>query len=124
MAFGTLFWLYFANIVLLMNHEIDAAYWNEWKLFKVPGGINGFLLFHFVIIPPVLYGLVLVSQNDPLGLIFSLAVALIGVFTFGIHAFFIKKGQDEFNVPASLAILVATLVVSVIQAIVTLQLMA
>jgi hypothetical protein len=107
-----------------MNHEIDSAYWNEWKLFKLPGGISGFLWFHFITIPPVLYGLVLVSRNDPLGLIFSLVVALTGIFAFGIHMYFIKKGKDEFNVPMSLAILVATLVISVIQIIVTLQLMA
>ncbi|MCK4852588.1 MAG: outer membrane lipoprotein-sorting protein, partial [Candidatus Omnitrophica bacterium] len=29
------------NSILLINHEIDSAYWNEWKLFKMKGGITG-----------------------------------------------------------------------------------
>ena len=27
-----LFWLYLVNSVLLINHEIESAYWHEWKL--------------------------------------------------------------------------------------------
>jgi len=34
-----LLWLYLANAVLLINHEIDSAYWKEWELFKLPGGM-------------------------------------------------------------------------------------
>jgi hypothetical protein len=29
-----LFWLYLVNSVLLINHEIDSAYWKEWDLFR------------------------------------------------------------------------------------------
>ena len=32
-----LVWLYLTNAVLLINHEIDSAYWKEWELFKLPG---------------------------------------------------------------------------------------
>jgi hypothetical protein len=67
-----LFWLYFFNSVLLINHEIDSAYWKEWELFKLPGGITGFLLIHFPLLIFVLYGLVLVSRQSLSGLIFSL----------------------------------------------------
>ena len=42
-----LFWIYLANAVLLISHEIDSAYWKEWDLFKLPGGITGFLIIHF-----------------------------------------------------------------------------
>jgi hypothetical protein len=35
------------NAILLINHEIDSAYWKEWELFKLPGGIGGFLILHF-----------------------------------------------------------------------------
>ena len=41
-----LLWLYLTNAVLLINHEIDSAYWKEWELFRLPGGIAGFLLLH------------------------------------------------------------------------------
>ena len=29
---------YFVNSVLLIVHEIDSAYWEEWNLFRLPGG--------------------------------------------------------------------------------------
>ncbi len=53
-----LLWLYLTNAVLLINHEIDSAYWKEWELFRLPGGIAGFLLLHFPLLFIVLYGLV------------------------------------------------------------------
>jgi hypothetical protein len=42
--FELLLWLYLVNAVLLINHEIDSAYWKEWELFKLPGSISGFLI--------------------------------------------------------------------------------
>jgi len=53
-----LFWIYLANAVLLISHEIDSAYWKEWDLFKLPGGITGFLIIHFPLLFFILYGLI------------------------------------------------------------------
>ena len=110
-----LFWLYLMNAILLINHEIDSAYWKEWDLFKLPGGISGFLIIHFPLLFLILYGLVLVYQGAFSGLIISLLLSLSGIFAFSIHLFFIKKGRDEFKNTVSLFILVATLVVSIVQ---------
>lgn len=120
---GTLFWLYLINSVLLINHEIDSAYWKEWDLFKLPGGITGFLIIHFPLLFFVLYGLVLVSRHAFAGYIFSLILCFGGIFAFTIHTYFIKKGRNEFKAPLSLFLLVATLIVSLIQAVVTIYLM-
>jgi len=57
-----LFWVYLANAVVLINHEIDSAYWKEWELFRLPGGITGILILHFPLLLFVLYGLVLVRE--------------------------------------------------------------
>ena len=65
-----LFWVYLINAVLLINHEIDSAYWKEWDLFKLPGGITGFLILHFPILFLILYGLILVFKQSLSGLIF------------------------------------------------------
>ena len=51
-----LLWLYLVNAVLLINHEIDSAYWKEWQLFKLPGDITGFLLIHFPLLILILDG--------------------------------------------------------------------
>jgi hypothetical protein len=110
-----LFWLYLVNSVLLINHEIDSAYWKEWDLFKLPGGITGFLIIHFPLLLFVLYGSILVFQRSFAGLIFSFLLCFGGIFAFGIHLFFIKKGREEFNTAISLFILISMLVVSLVQ---------
>ena len=118
-----LFWIYLANAILIINHEIDSAYWKEWDLFKLPGGISGFLIIHFPLLFLILYGLVLVYKGSFSGLIISLVLSLSGIFAFSIHLFFIKKGRDEFKSPVSLFILAATLIVSLVQGSLTIILM-
>lgn len=117
-----LFWLYMANAILIINHEIDSAFWKEWELFKIPGGISGFLLIHFPLLFFVLYGLVLVSNHVSSGRIFSLILCLGGIFAFVIHTYFLKKGREEFNKPISKWVLASIAVVSVVQLVVTLSL--
>ena len=114
-----LFWLYLINAILLINHEIDSAYWKEWELFKLPGGLSFFLILHFPLLFLILYGLILVQNQSPGGLIMSLVLAGGGIFAFSIHMFFIRRGRPEFRNPVSLFILIALLLVSLVQALVT-----
>jgi hypothetical protein len=107
--------LYLANAVLLINHEIDSAFWREWELFKLPGGINFFIALHLPLVALVLWGLVLMARQSSGGLYFSLGLALCGLFAFGIHLFFISKGHPQFKTPASLGLLLATLIASLLQ---------
>jgi uncharacterized protein with PQ loop repeat len=118
-----LLWLYLANSVLLINHEMDSAYWKEWELFKLPGAISGFLLLHFPLLLFILYGLILVSKHSASGLVFSIILCFGGIFAFVIHTYFLRKGRSEFNKPISKCILVAILFVSIIQLGVTLYVM-
>ena len=113
MLIEALIWLYFLNALALMLHEIDSAYWNEWKLFNLSGGMNGFLVFNLAAIVIVLYGFMEIVKATSIGIWFSILLGLIGIFTFGIHMYFIGKGKNEFKVPFSIAILVSTLVVSI-----------
>ncbi len=119
MATKALFWLYLTNAILLIIHEIDSAFWKEWELFKLPGGISGFLILHFPLLFLILYGLVLVAEQSFLGLIASLILSAGGIFAFCIHTAFIRKGRHEFNTPISRFILALMLGVSTIQAAVT-----
>jgi hypothetical protein len=118
-----LFWVYLVNSVFLINHEIDSAYWKEWVLFRLPGGISGFLIVHFPLLFLLLYGLVLVFQRTAAGLIFSLVLSLGGIFAFTIHIYFIKRGRHEFNAPISLFILIATLMMSLAQGVITIYIL-
>jgi hypothetical protein len=118
-----LFWLYLINSVLLINHEIDSAYWREWELFKLPGGITGFLLLHLPLLFFFLYGLILVYRRSFAGYVVSLLLCFAGIFAFTIHTYFIKRGRNEFKTPISLFLLGGTLTVSLIQASVTIYFM-
>ncbi len=106
---------YLANSVLLINHEIDSAYWKEWELFKLPGGPTGFLSLHFPLLFLILFGLILVTRHSFWGLIFSFALCFWGLFAFTVHTYFLGKGRREFNKPISKVILVAILLVSLVQ---------
>ncbi|NQU08679.1 MAG: hypothetical protein HQ583_08965 [Candidatus Abyssubacteria bacterium] len=110
-----LLWLYLANAVLLINHEIDSAYWKEWDLFRLPGGISGFLLLHFPLTFLILWGLILVYEKTFAGLVFSLVLGCAGIFAFSIHTYFIRKGRPEFRTRVSIGILIGALIVSLTQ---------
>ena len=113
------FWLYSANATLLIVHEIESAYREEWKLFRLPGGISFFLIVHLPLVFLILYGLVQVEQASLAGKILSLVLALAGLFAFSIHTFFNYKGHPEFKTPISLLILIAILGVSAAQLVIT-----
>ena len=108
-------WLYLVNSVLLILHEMDSAYWREWQLFRLPGGIAGFLVLHAPLYAVALYGLVRVSHGDPAGLWLSLVVALAGLFAFGIHTHCLRRGHPEFGTPASRRLLALWLATSLAQ---------
>jgi hypothetical protein len=110
-----LFWLYLANAVALTIHEMDSVYWKEWNLFRLPGGVEGFLLIHIPLLALALYGLVLVHDSAWAGLIFSLVLGLAGVGGFGLHTYFIRTGHKEFTTPFSQFILWSMLLLSLAQ---------
>jgi len=124
-----LLWFYIVNITLLIIHEIDSAYWHEWKLFKIhfklPGPAVGdgqdilFLIFHFPLVIIFLYGLIQVYNFNLAGFIFSYVAVTFGIACFIIHTYFLRKGHKEFSTPISLSIIYSYLGVSVIQAIIT-----
>ena len=49
-------WLYLLGISLLIAHEIDSAYWMEWQLFDLPGGIAGFFTIHIPLVALLVWG--------------------------------------------------------------------
>lgn len=107
--------IYVANATLPLLHEIEAAYWREWELFGLPGGLPGFLGFHMVVVPPVLLGLVWVAEEATAGRVMSLLPAAAGVFAFSIHVYYLRRGRPQFDTSHSKTILVAILVASLAQ---------
>jgi hypothetical protein len=102
--------LYILTITLLLAHQIDSAYWHEWNLFGIPGGIQVFVLLNVLITLPFLAGLARVAKGARGGVGFALALALIGVATFAIHVGLAVRGHREFGLPMSWAVLSGTLI--------------
>jgi membrane-bound ClpP family serine protease len=107
--------LYLINATLLIVHEIDSAYWQEWKLFKMPGGPALFLFLHIPLVLTVLLGLVLLVWGATAGLVISGILGLAGIFAFIIHMSFIARGRQEFKTASSISVLWATLIFSLLQ---------
>jgi hypothetical protein len=116
--------LYLINATLLIVHEIDSAYWQEWKLFRLPGGPALFLWLHLPLVLIVLLGLLLLSWGLTAGLVISGILGLAGIFAFIIHMSFIARGRHEFKTASSISVLCATLVVSLAQLAMTVYAMA
>jgi len=107
--------LYLVNSSLLVTHEIDSAYWHEWDLFRIPGDLQVFLVVNLVLVAVVFYGFKQVHLETRAGRWFSLGLAGVGIFAFSIHSYFLLRGHPEFRLPVSIALLWATLVVSLVQ---------
>ena len=106
--------VYLVNAVLLIVHEIDSAYWKEWKLFGLGGGIDCFLLAHLPL---------LVARASYGGLFYSMLVSLAGIVCFVLHDSFSRRGHKEFDTTISQLILIGTLVASALQGLFTLILL-
>jgi hypothetical protein len=109
------FWLYLVNGTVLIVHEIDSAYWKEWQMFQMPGGVSFFLALHVPLILLVLWGATQLRPENLAGLIMSLVLALAGVTAFFLHMHFIRKGRPEFRTWISLSILILILALSAAQ---------
>ena len=91
MELSLLFWIYLLNSVILIIHEIDSAYWQEWKLFSTDErvDIKGFLIIHFPVLFAILLGIILVDKEMIAGYIISLLVAAGGIFAFFFHFYYL-----------------------------------
>jgi hypothetical protein len=123
MDLSLLFWIYLINSVILINHEIDSAYWQEWKLFNPndTSDVKGFLLIHFPLLFAILFGLILIDRALIAGYVISFIVAASGIFAFFIHFYHLKKGCKEFNNWLSKLILILTLPISIFQIVLTIM---
>jgi hypothetical protein len=114
-------WLYLANATILLTHQVDAAYWHEWEMFGLPGGVQFFLILNIPIALLVLYGQQAVALGKPSGKFFSWLLVVTGLVAFGVHAAFLAQGDAFFRLPVSMGLLLATLLLSLAQGWATVQ---
>ena len=105
--------LYLANLALLATHQVDAAYWHEWDVFGVPGGLPVFLVFNLGAVALLAVGLVRIAEGARTSRAWSLLCAGVGLFTVALHALFLFLDREAFWAPASLAVLAGILATSI-----------
>ncbi len=103
------------NLALLITHQIDAAYWHEWDMFALPGGIQFFNSLNLLIFLVALGCFVPVIQRKPHGFCLSLMIAATGALVLPIHASFALAAFTQFHLPLSIFVIVFTFLVSVTQ---------
>jgi NADH:ubiquinone oxidoreductase subunit 3 (subunit A) len=111
-------WLYITNATLLATHEIDSAFWHEWEMFRLPGGLQLFLVLNAGLLLVMFYGCGRVSRSERGTKGFSYILAAAGLLTFGIHMAFIASGHPSFRTPVSVGLLIAIFLVSILQIVV------
>jgi hypothetical protein len=107
--------LYVAQLALLTTHQADAAYWHEWDVFGVPGGLPAFLAFNVGAVALVAAGLVRVAEGAPSARRAAVLCAALGLFTVALHAVFLQLDRTAFWTPSSLAVLLSVLATSIAQ---------
>lgn len=106
---------YFLTMMLLVLHQIDAAYWHEWEMFYLPGGIQAYLAFNVVALALVFRGYKHVLQNGDRARFSARLCAGLGMLTFLIHAGFFIAGYAQFHLPLSIALIASCLISSLWQ---------
>jgi hypothetical protein len=108
--------LFALNLSLLATHQVDAAYHHEWEMFRVPGGIDFFLIFNLVAVFLLALGYAQVCGRTRHARTAVFGSVGVGLFTFSVHALFLALGHPAFRSPLSLGILIAILGTSIAQA--------
>lgn len=109
------------NLTLLIVHQIDAAFWHEWEMFGIPGGIQVFNLLNMVIFVPLLMCLVMLVERRAAGYAASLFMAVGCGLVLPIHAGFALAGYEQFDLPVSIAVIVTSFAAAVAQGATTLR---
>jgi hypothetical protein len=102
-----LLFAYLVNASLLLCHEIDSAYWQEWRLFHLPGGPAGFVAMHLVVVPIILVGLVMVARGSAQSRWWSIPIGVAGAAGCIAHVTLLARGDESFSTSFSLALIVA-----------------
>ncbi|MCE2901463.1 MAG: DUF6713 family protein [Gemmatimonas sp.] len=113
--------LYLANAVVLLVHQMDAAYWQEWQLFHLPGGLSLFLALNVPIVLLVLAGYGAIVARRPSAVAYSWGLVAAGLFAVMFHTAYLLAGHTAFRAPASLALLADTALLSGAQAVLLLR---
>jgi len=95
--------LYVWTLAVCTVHVVDSAYWHEWEILGLPGGIQLFLVQSLILAIPFMFGVARLAKGAPSGPVYGIVLAAMGIIGFGIHAILLLRGGSEFRNAASLS---------------------
>ena len=95
-----LVFFYILNVTLLLLHEIESSYEEEWEILKLPGKITGFLILHIPILFGFFYGLFCIIEYPQTKAILTIIMGIAGFIPFLVHKVIINR-KEHFNKPIS-----------------------
>jgi hypothetical protein len=107
------------NLALVLTHQVDGAYWHEWEMFQLPGGIQLNNFINVLTFIALLCLFVPVVQRKVSGMTCSLVIAAISALVLPIHVGFAIAGYQQFHLSFSIFIIVGTFLLSILQVVLT-----
>jgi hypothetical protein len=104
-----------------MTHAADGAYWHEWEMFSLPGGIQLFNLINILTFLVIIGCFIPVIQRKASGFFYSLTIAALSALILPIHSGFALAGFTQFNLPFSIFVIASTFIVSIVQVVATIR---
>ncbi|MGA2141522.1 MAG: DUF6713 family protein [Brevinematales bacterium] len=104
---------YILNAAILISHEIESAYWEEWKILKLPGKVSAFVVLNFFIAVFLLWGSFEISRLTFAGYIIALIAGFGGLIPFLVHKI-IAPRKKAFNLLLSNILIFSNIATGVI----------
>jgi hypothetical protein len=92
--------LFAVNLMLLVLHEIESAFFREWEILKLPGKITGFMLLHVPILLVLFFGLLEIDRLSVPGLVIGLVAGAGGALPLVVPKLLAPRA-DAFHLPIS-----------------------
>lgn len=96
------------GLAFAIAHQIDAAYWREWEMFGLPGGIQLNLLMNLALFLPLLAAARRVYARTRHARACALGIAAAVGLILPIHLGFALAGERSFALPVSIAVILGT----------------
>jgi hypothetical protein len=82
---------YVLNATILVLHEIESAFWKEWEILGLPGGMSGFVLLHLPLVAVLFWGAAGLASGSRTGLWIALVSGAAGLLPFLVHRVLVRK---------------------------------
>lgn len=105
--------VYALNAVILILHEIESAYWKEWEILGLPGGMGGFVAMHLPLIAVLFWGAMEMVLGTRTGLWIALISGAAGLLPLLVHRVIVRK-PGTFNAPITSILLYSNVATGVV----------